>query len=146
MYRLANAFTRGIIRYFARLPDVGDWAMGIDTDGTPIGTWIPTNAYISGSISITNGSKESSMPMLAKRSGSVVVISGLTTGSSVTTSWAKLGQISGTSLYPSADTTGVCLAGYTAIQMRVLTTGEIQVRGGSSMSSQGIRFNLTWIV
>lgn len=146
MYHLAANTTRGIIRFAFRVSGVGEYAMGIGTDGIPLGTWLLMSAYEAGSVSITNGSKDSAMPTRVTKSGAVVNLQGLTSGSSVTTSWAKLGQISGNNLLPSQDTTGVCLAGYTPIQMRVLTTGEIQVRGGASLSSQSIRYNLTWIV
>lgn len=145
MYHLAANTTRGIIRFAARVSGAGEYAMGIGTDGMPLGTWLLMSAYEAGTVSITNGSKDTSTSTIVNKSGSVVVLQGLTSGSSVTTNWAKLGQITGSSLYPSSIATGIVQAGYNAIQMRVLTTGEIQVRGGSSLSNQSIRFNLTWI-
>ena len=42
MYRLASYPQRGIIRYFARVPVVGDYSMGVDTNGNADGTWIMT--------------------------------------------------------------------------------------------------------
>lgn len=146
MYHLAANTTRGIIRFAARVSGGGEYAMGIDVDGTPLGTWLLMSAYEAGTVTITNGSKDSAMPTRATKSGAVVNLQGLTSGSSVSTSWAKLGQIGGNNLKPSQDTTGVCLAGYTPIQMRVLTSGEIQIRGSSALSNQGVRYNLTWIV
>lgn len=41
MYRLASHPLRGIIRYFARAPVVGDYAMEIDTNGNASGKWTP---------------------------------------------------------------------------------------------------------
>lgn len=41
MYRLASAANRGIIRYYARVSVVGDYAMGVDTSGNADGKWIP---------------------------------------------------------------------------------------------------------
>ena len=146
IYRLASNSQRGIIRFAFRVSGDGEYAMGIGTDGMPLGTWLLMSAYEAGTVTITNGSKDSSVPTRVTKSGAVVNLQGLTSGSSVTTSWAKLGQIGGNNLKPSQDTTGVCLAGYTPIQMRVLTSGEIQIRGSSALSNQGVRYNLTWIV
>lgn len=100
----------------------------------------------SGGVSYTNGSADTSTPTSVKRNGNVVVLQGLSTGSNVTTSWAKLGQINGSAFYPSSIATGICQAGFTSIQIRVLTSGEVQIRGGTSLSNQGIRYNLVWIV
>lgn len=41
MYRLAAHPQRGIIRFFARVPVAGDYAMGVDTNGNADGKWVP---------------------------------------------------------------------------------------------------------
>lgn len=136
----------GAIYFHGKTSASGEFKMPLNTSNVPDGSWVTMTLLATGSVSYTNGSADSSTTTSCKRYGNVVVLQGLSTGSSVTTSWSKLGQISSSALYPSDIATGICQAGYTAIQIRVLTSGEVQVRGGSSLSSQAIRYNLTWII
>ena len=137
---------RAFVQAFGKTDSAGDYRMFCDSaTGSPSGTWFPaSSAVLTTTPSISNGSYESTSYGIAK-SGSIVTVGVITNNTAVTTSWATVGTIP-TGYRPSREVSGIGLSGFTPIQVKILTTGDIQYRNTSALSANTTRFSLTWMI
>jgi hypothetical protein len=120
--------------YYRNLTSVG-WTSWILLAGTVTDT--PTMAQNMGTLS--TGS--------IRKSGNVVHLNMFVTGTTISTTEANLATIP-SEYYPPTSVYGAAVIGVgpDVAYIQVTTAGNVQIRGGSAVSSTNIRLGMTWII
>lgn len=145
---VAIAANRIFINFYGQTGPVGDYRMFL-SDGSPSGVWVRDGLfsaeYTASNLTNKVGTFDTGSTVL-KRSGNTVAFSFLSTGVSVTTSWATIATVPSSLEVPdSKSIVGVGMADYDALQIRMYGR-DLQIRGSANGSNKTVRGTITWIL